>query len=453
MNQERFDVLIDSIGKLARRGATAHALNILEKLRPVEVASVLKGLQGRPREATFAGLAERDPEKAAESLSELGPEFVRELLEPLPVDRTLELLALLSKDDAAVLVDELPEPLRSDLLDRLHDEHARDVQELLNFETETAGRIMTPDFFALEEDVTVSEAIAALQKRSEDFEMSFYVYVVDGRNHLLGVVNMRQLLLNSPSTPLRKFMSADVIRVTTATDQEEVARLVANYNLIALPVVDAENRLVGIVTVDDIIDVIKEEATEDIYALAGVEADDRATGSSWQSVRSRLPWLLLSLGTAMLAAAVVNAFRNVIDEAVVLAVLMPVILAMGGNAATQSMTVVVRSIGLDNLGWNVGVRVIVKETIVALLNGSVVGVLAGVGAGLWFRSFGVGVLIAVVLLLNTVVGGLVGTIVPITLKRMRIDPAIASSIFVITVTVIVGLVLYLWLGRMLVVQH
>lgn len=452
MKQERFDVLIDSIGKLARRGATAHALNILEKLRPVEVASVLKALQGRPRQATYAGLAERDPEKAAESLSELGPEFVRELLEPLPVDRMLELLAVLSKDDAAVLVDELPEPLRSDLLDRLQDEHARDVQELLNFETETAGRIMTPDFFALGEDVTVSEAIVALQKRSEDFEMSFYVYVIDARNHLLGVVNMRQLLLNSPSTPLRKFMSADVIRVTTATDQEEVARLVANYNLIALPVVDAENRLVGIVTVDDIIDVIKEEATEDIYALAGVEADDRATGSSWQSVRSRLPWLLLSLLTAMLAAAIVNAFRDTIDRAIVLAILMPVVLAMGSNAATQSMTVVVRGIGLDNLVWNVGVRVIVKESLVALLNGAVVGVLAGVAAGLWFGSVRVGVVIAAALLLNTVVGGLVGALVPMGLKRMGIDPAIASSIFVITVTVIVGLVLYLWMGRVLLVN-
>lgn len=449
MNQERFDVLIDSIGKLARRGATAHALNILEKLRPVEVASVLKALQGRPREATFAGLAERDPEKAAESLSELGPEFVRELLEPLPVDLTLQLLAVLSKDDAAVLVDELPEPLRGDLLERLQDEHARDVQELLNFETETAGRIMTPDFFALGEDVTVSEAIAALQKRSEDFEMSFYVYVVDGRNHLLGVVNMRQLLLNSPSTPLRKFMSADVIKVTTATDQEEVARLVANYNLIALPVVDAENRLVGIVTVDDIIDVIKEEATEDIYALAGVEADDRATGSSWQSVRSRLPWLLISLGTALLAAAVVNVFRDAIGTAIVLAVLMPVILAMGSNAATQSMTVVVRSIGLDNLVWAVGVRVVVKESMVALLNGTVVGVLAGAATGIWFASARVGIVIAVALLLNTVVGGLVGTLVPITLKRLRVDPAIASSVFVITLTVIVGLVIYLWMGRVL----
>ncbi|MCC6743927.1 MAG: magnesium transporter [Acidobacteria bacterium] len=449
MNQERFDVLIDSIGRLARRGATAHALNILEKLRPVEVATVLKALQGRTRESTFAGLADRDPEKAAESLSELGPGFVRELLEPLSSDRTLELLALLSKDDAAVLVDVLPEPLRDQLLDRLQEEHARDVQELLNFETETAGRIMTPDFFALGEDVTVSEAITALQKRSEDLEMSFYVYVVDGRNHLLGVVNMRQLLLNSPSTPLRKFMSTDVIRVTTATDQEEVARLVANYNLIALPVVDAENRLVGIVTVDDIIDVIKEEATEDIYALAGVEADDRATGSSLQSIRSRLPWLLLSLGTAMLAAVVVNAFRDAIGHAIVLAVLMPVVLAMGGNAATQSMTVVVRSIGLDNLVWSVAARVILKESIVAALNGAVVGLIAGLSASVWFRNTRVGVVIAVALLLSTVVGGLVGALVPMVLKRMRIDPAIASSIFVTTVTVIVGLVIFLWAGRLL----
>lgn len=451
MHQERFDVLIDSVGKLARRGATTHALNILEKLRPADVASVLKALGGRERAATFAALSERDPKKAAESLSELGPEYVRAFVEALPVERTLLLLGALSKDDVALIVDELPETLRDDLLERLHDDQSAPVQELLNFETETAGRIMTPDFFALGEDVTVAEAIAALQKRSEDFEMSFYVYVVDERSHLLGVVNMRQLLLNSPSTPLRKFMSGDVIKVTTATDQEEVARLVANYNLIALPVVDAENRLVGIVTVDDIIDVIKEEATEDIYALAGVEADDRASGSSLQSVRSRLPWLLISLGTSMLAAVVVNVFRDAIDSVVVLAVFMPVVLAMGGNAATQSMTVVVRSIGLDDVAWRRGIRVVLKEATVALLNGVAVGLLAGMAAGVWFRSSGIGVVIAVSLVFITVVGGIVGALVPITLKRMRIDPAIASSVFVVALTVLVGLAFYLAVGRALVV--
>src|SRR4051812_30609322 len=335
MNQQRFDVLLDSVGRLVRRGAVSHALNILEKLRAVDVATVLRALSQRERETTFSALSLRDPVKAAGALTELGPEYAVQLLGSLGVDEALPLVRVIPSDDAALLLDQLPEAMRDELLARMQLEHSTNVQELLTFDTETAGRIMSPDFFALQEDVTVSEAISLLQRRSEEFEMSYYLYVVDERNHLLGVVSMRQLLLNTPSTPLKKIMSTDVIRATTATDQEEVARLVANYNLIAVPIVDDESKLVGIVTVDDVIDVIREEATEDIYALAGVEADDRALGGAVTSVRRRLPWLLTSLGTSLLAAAVVNVYRSSLEAAVALAVLLPVVVAMGDNAATQ----------------------------------------------------------------------------------------------------------------------
>jgi magnesium transporter len=200
----------------------------------------------------------------------------------------------------------MPEDMRDALLDTMKAEASTDVQELLGFADETAGRIMTPDFFALEEDVTISEAISALQRRSEEFEMVFYLYVVDSRNHLLGVVSLRELLLNPPSTPLRKIMITDIIKVKTDTDQEEVARIVATYNLLAVPVVDEENKMAGIITVDDVLDVMREEATEDIYALAGVNADDRVRGTALSSARRRLPWLMLSLGAALLAVAIVQ---------------------------------------------------------------------------------------------------------------------------------------------------
>ncbi len=446
MNQQRFDVLLDSVGRLARRGAHAHALNILEKLRPVDVANVLRSLAHRDREELFGALAERDGAKAAESLTELGEEYVGELLTPLEPDRILELLHALPGDDAALVIAELPTELRESLLERMHATESTGVHELLTFDTETAGRIMTPDFFALHEDITVSQAVAALQRRSEELEMSFYVYVVDERNHLVGVVSLRQLLLNSPSTPLKKIMSSDVIKVTTSTDQEEVARLVANYNLIALPVVDDENKLVGIVTVDDVIDVIREEATEDIYALAGVDADDRAGGSSANSVRRRLPWLMISLGTALLLAAVISFFRNSVQSAVALAVLIPVVIVMGGNAATQTMTVVVRALQLNEISWDNGFRVVAKEALAGLVNGAAVGLVAGIVAALWFRSPMFGVAMAVTLVLTIVVGGVVGTLIPLLLKRFRVDPAMASSVFVLTATVVVGLLVYLTLG-------
>lgn len=446
---QRLDVLLDSIGRLARRGALGHALNIVEKLRPVEVATVLRSLGKRERQATFDALAARDPGKAAEALSELGPDFVSDLLGAAPAGAIIDLLIELPSDDAVLLLAGLPEELREEVLAQLQAEHSTDVPELLTFDTETAGRIMTAEYFALAEETTVSEAVAALQRRSEEFEMSFYVYVVDSRHHLVGVVSLRQLLLNTPSTPLKKIMSTDVLKVTTSTDQEEVARLVAYYNLLALPVVDAESKLVGIVTVDDIIDVIREEATEDIYALAGVEADDRALGGPLNSVRRRLPWLLTSLATSLLAAAIVNLYRPAIEATIALAVLIPVILAMGSNAATQTMTVVVRGIGLNEVSWDRLAPVVAKEAAVGLANGAVVGLLAGAAVALWFRNLALALAIAVALVVNTLLACVVGTLVPLVLKRARMDPAIASSVFVITVTVVVGLAVYLTLGRAL----
>jgi magnesium transporter len=450
MNQQRFDVLLDSVGRLVRRGAVSHALNILEKLRPVDVASVLRALSPREREATFGSLARRDPGKAAEALTELGAEYATPLLEPLGVDEVLPLFRGLSSDDAALLLDELPESLRDEVLARMQADHATDVQELLTFETETAGRIMSPDFFALHEDTTVSEAISSLQKRSGEFELSYYLYAVDERNHLLGVVSMRQLLVSTPSTPLKKIMSTDVIKVRTSADQEEVARLVANYNLIALPVVDDENKLVGIVTVDDIIDVMREEATEDIFALAGVEAEDRALGSPLNSVRRRLPWLLMSLGTSLLAAAVVNAFRGSIETAVALAVLIPVVTAIGDDAATQTLAVIVRSIQLGEVSWERGLRVVLKESSVGIANGLVVGAVAGAVASIWLRSLRLGMTVGLALALTTLIACVLGTLVPLLLKRSRVDPAIASSLFVVTLSIVLGLLIYLALGSVLV---
>lgn len=447
MNQQRFDVLLDSVGRLVRRGAIANALNIAEKLRPVEAANILRYLVERDREALFAGLSRRDPSKAAEALSELGPQYVQELLGPLEIEQIKRLFEHMSSDDVALLIAELDEDVRDHVLDRMHDDQSTDVQGLLTFEDETAGRIMSPDYCALNEDLTVSESIAALQKRSEDFEMSFYVYVTDVRNHLIGVISLRQLLLHTPSTPLKKIMTTDVIKVSTSTDQEEVARLVAFYNLIALPVVDVENRIVGIITVDDIIDVIREEATEDIYALAGVEAEDRALGSAINSVRRRLPWLLLSLIPALLAAAIAHIYRESLQACIPLAILIPVVLTVGSNAATQAMTVIVRGIGLNELTWDRIGWVLLKEGAVGLASGAVVGIVSGAVALIWFQSLALAAVLAIGIVLITVLACLSGTIIPMGLRKFQVDPAVASSIFVVTLTIVVGLLLYFAIGK------
>jgi magnesium transporter len=252
-------------------------------------------------------------------------------------------------------------------------------------------------------------------------------------------------------------MIGDVIKVTTDTDQEEVARIVATYNLLAVPVVDEENKLVGIITVDDVLDVMREEATEDIYALAGVEADDRALGSAVNSVRRRLPWLMLSLGAALIAVAIVQYYVTTIESSIWLAVLIPVVATMGSNAATQTMTVVVRGIGLGEVGWETGRRVVTKEALVGLINGLIVGVSVSAIVAIWFgaklgsMSFGLklGGILGVTMVLSLVVAGALGTLVPILLKRFRVDPALASSMFVVTFTDVITFFFYLGIATLL----
>ncbi|HYV03833.1 MAG TPA: magnesium transporter [Blastocatellia bacterium] len=457
MQAQRTNLMLDSVSRLARRGAMSNAANLLTKLRPVDIAQILGQLPQHDSEIVFEALVRHDLGKAAEALSEMETSRAVALLTTLNRDDVSRLLQELPSDDATLLVSELPDDLRDEFLDAMKLEHSTVVNELLGFADETAGRIMTPDYFALDEDVTVTEAISELQRRSEEFEMAFYLYVVDSRNHLLGVVSLRQLLLTPPSTPLRKVMIGDVIKVTTDTDQEEVARIVATYNLLAVPVVDEENKLAGIITVDDVLDVMREEATEDIYALAGVEADDRALGSALNSVRGRLPWLMLSLGAALIAVWIVEYYVATIESSIWLAVLIPVVATMGSNAATQTMTVVVRGIGLGEVGWETSRRVITKEALVGLINGTIVGITVCVIITLWFGAklgsmwFGLklGGILGVTMVLSLVVAGALGTLVPVLLKRFRVDPALASSMFVVTFTDVITFLFYLGVATLL----
>jgi magnesium transporter len=456
MQEQRLKLLVDSVARLVRRGALSNAVNLLTKLRPVDIAQLLTQLPQYERETLFDALVRSDLTKAAEAVSEMESDAAVNLLAKLSREDVTRLLQELPSDDATLLVSEMPEALRDELLDTMMVEHSTVVNELLGFADETAGRIMTPDYFALDEEMTVAEAITALQKRSEEFEMAFYIYVVDSRNHLLGVISLRQLLLNPPSTPLRKIMIGDVIKVTTDTDQEEVARHVATYNLLAVPVVDAESKLVGIVTVDDIIDVIREEATEDIYALAGVDADDRALGSAMNSVKRRLPWLMLSLGGALIAVTILRFLLPANPNALLLAILIPIVATMGSNAATQTLTVVVRGIGLGEVSWETRWRVTFKEALVGLMNGLVIGLSVCIVIALWFslainRTLGltIGGVLGLTMVFSLLFAGMLGTLIPVLLKRFRIDPALASSVFVVTLTDIVTFFFYLGTAALL----
>ena len=372
--QRRIDVVLDSVKRLLRIGATAHLFNLLQKQHPADLAAVFGELQERDRKAAFAVVVERSPKLAMESAAELGPEMAAQLLADRPAEEIAKLIQEIPSDDAAALVDYLPEELSTAVLELMRPKESGQVGNLLEFPEKTAGRIMNPNVFALTEDLTVGEGISQLQS-SRDVEMVFYLYIVDARRHLVGVTSLRRLLLVSPETPLKRIMTPDVISVRVDTDQEEAARLVASYNLLAIPVVDEENKLVGVITVDDVIDVIKDEATEDIYRLAGVTSDERVFTPSGESLSKRLPWLAVNMVTAFIAASVVSLFEHTIDQVVALAVFMPIVAGMGGNAGMQTLTVIVRGIALGELNWGNTRKALVKEALVGLGNGLVLGTL------------------------------------------------------------------------------
>jgi magnesium transporter len=319
------------------------------------------------------------------------------------------------------------------------------VENLLEYDEQTAGRIMNPHVFALNEDMTVGEAITELQN-NRDVEMVFYLYVVDDRKHLVGVVSLRRLLLVSPETPLKRIMTADLISVRVDMDQEEVARQVAAYNLLAIPVVDEENKLVGIITVDDVIDVLKDEATEDIYRLAGVSGDERAFTPPGESLRKRLPWLGINLATAFLAASVVAIFEPQIALLPALAIFMPIVAGMGGNAGTQTLTVIVRGIALGELTWSNSRKALLKEVVVGLGNGIALGIVAALIVWAVRGNFLLGAVLGMAMIINMFVAAAAGTLVPLGLRAANIDPALASSVFITTMTDVFGFFSFLGLA-------
>ena len=443
--QRRIDLVLDSVKRLLRIGATANLLNLLQKQHPADLAQIFTELQDKEREAAFTVLADRNGRLAMEAVSELGPEAGAALLATRPAEEIAKLAQDIPSDDAAALIDHLPEELSAAVLHLMRPKESGVVENLLEYAERTAGRIMNPNVFALSEDITVGEAITEIQT-NRDVEMVFYLYVVDERRHLVGVVSLRRLLLVSPETPLKRIMTADIISARADMDQEEVARQVAAYNLLAIPVVDAENKLVGIITVDDVIDVIKDEATEDIYRLAGVAGDERAFTPATESLRKRLPWLGINLLTAFLAAAVVGLFEGTIDLFPVLAVFMPIVAGMGGNAGTQTLTVVVRGIALGELAWSNSRKALLKEVLVGLGNGVVLGATAAAVVWMVRGNPTLGLVLGLAMIINMFVAAAAGTLVPLGLRAANVDPALASSVFITTMTDMFGFFSFLGLA-------
>ncbi len=407
----------------------ADSAEVLAELESDQQAAILDRIEAEDLAEVFEQLDEEDMADVAEHLD---TETLADVLDEMEPDMAADLLGELEPEQAAEVIEQMDEP--------------EEVTNLLSFAPDTAGGIMNAPPPSLRRFWTVDEAIRFIKDQYRDETQFYYLYVLDRYGHLIGVVSLRALILAQAQQSIEEIMDSNVISVHAEADQEAVAQLLQRYDLVALPVVDEAGKLIGIVHVDDVVDVIEEEATEDIYKLAQVSADSEIYSRIPRSVRNRLPWLIINLGTAFLAAWVVSLFEGTIAQAAVLAAFMPIVAGQGGNAGTQTMTIVVRSLALKEIEPKQTLWALWHEFRIGIINGITVGLLVALIAYAWQGNPYLGLVIGLAMLGNLVVAAFAGVIVPMALKALRIDPALASSIFVTTFTDIMGFLLFLGLA-------
>jgi magnesium transporter len=388
----------------------------------------------------------------ADLISEIRPELAVELLSELEINQIVPILEELSSDDAASLISLFREELQIELLNKMKKEESVDIQEQLAYPEKSAGRIMSTDFLALNATTTAGDAITAIQLASEDVEVPFYLYVVDDEGRLKGVISLKQLILMKTKVPLNEIMNPEVYKVDAFMDQEEVAYAVANYNLLAIPVVDEQDKLVGVVTVDDVIDIIQDEATEDIYKLVGVTEDYSVDLSTSKSLKKRIPWLFMSLFTTSLSAVVVSMFEGTLKQFIVLAFLMHIVPAIGGVVGNQTVAIMVRELVLGTLEWKRSKKILFKEVVVSIGCGLAIGTVSSLLTAVIFKNWVIGAVFGTAICFNLFLAALVGTLIPLGLKRMKLDPALASGMIVTMLTDVFGLMGFLGLATLTLVK-
>jgi magnesium transporter len=446
------ELLADALRRLVRRGRRADITRLLSRVRPGDMPFLLSGLTPAERLHVFQIVTEDYPDTAGDVLSDLEAPQRLELLERLPPEAVAAILDSAAVDDAVYVLDSLPEDLRERVLELVDPEQLSEMQPHLTYEDETAGRIMDPEFFALPEATRVRQAIAAIQEK-RDVEMIYYLYIVDSDKRLLGVTSLRQLLLSRPDQRLGELMQRDIIRVHTGTDQEEVAAIASRHDLLAVPVVDDENRLVGIVTLDDIVDVVKEEANEDILRIAGTSEDELLYGErSFRVAGIRLPWLLVNLVGGVITGMLLEHFQLSFREALFLLAFVPVVMGMGGNSGTQTSTITIRGLATGRLeltGGRIG-RYLWQQIKVGVLLGLATGLVAGLAALVFHHNPVYSVVVGGAMLCAILVASLNGVLIPLLFQRLGVDPAVAAGPLVTTSNDITGILIYFGLASLLI---
>ncbi|MBU4361334.1 magnesium transporter [bacterium] len=448
--EERTKELSEKIISLLEEKKVQEVKEIIFDLYPTEFTELTDYLPLEQTVEIFKLI--KDDEKIAELLSELNSELQANIMDALGKEKASDILEEMDTDEAADFLGEITPEESRELLDLMPKEEAKEIEELLKYEENTAGSIMNNEFVALPEDLTAEEAINKIRVLSPEAEMIYYIYIVDKREKLIGVISLRDLIMANPKAKISEFMEEDVVSVLDTEDQESVAKKMADYDFLALPVTEKRGILVGIITVDDIIDIMREEVTEDIHKMVGsseVYEDKLIKASPLTRAKARLSWLFVCMAGGVLAGSVIRFYSDILQSIVALAFFIPVIIDMGGNVGTQSSTITVRALATGQLRTDELARNIWAETKVGLLIGLIAGIALSVVALIWQNNFLLGIVIGLSLCITLVVAAAIGTLLPLIFTKIKVDPAIASGPLITTIIDMGGLFIYFSIGSLI----
>ena len=442
MFNHEINILRDTYRRLLRRQAKTNLIKLTRKTHPADLAILFRHFTLEEQTEIFTLMNEN--EHTAEFLTELDDSLVSELLSNENLERIASIIEKAPTSDQSGILNLLEEEKAQSVIELLNIDEQEEIAEIMGYPEDSAGSLMNTAVFTLHESITAGDAIKTLQDQ-EDAEMVFYLYITDDDDRLVGVISLRILTTTPSTTTLKDIMIKNVHTIRPETDQEEVARIVAQYNFLAVPVVDSESHLLGIVTVDDVVDVIREEATEDFLQMAGAGKDrEILLKSSWESAKTRLPWLFASWIGGVIAAYLIGVFEGMLENIIALAAFIPVILGMGGNIATQSSTIIVRGMATGRVNIGGEIKLILKEMKVGIILGTLYGILLGIFAKYIFSDShaNLGLVVGLSICVSMLVAATVGTVIPLLLRKLDIDPAVATGPFVTTSIDILGVLFY-----------
>ncbi len=457
-NEEKIEVkdviqvngeFLDNISNLVKEKSNHALLNLFADIHSADIAEIINHSNTANAKYLFELL---DTETASEVITEIDENLREKILDKIDTEKISDIIDELETDDATDIVSELPDDIAEKVLDKMDAEDSEDVKELLKYDEETAGGIMSSDFVAVEDYETIRAAIREVRNNEENFEQIYHIYVLNNEEVLVGIVSLKSLLTNSLRTKITSVMEEDLIYVTPDVDQEEVANLMKKYDLVAIPVVDENKVMLGRITIDDIVDVIQEEADEDLQKMAGLSEEQESSDSIFRISRIRLPWLLIALVIELFGVFILSKYQYVLEEITIAAFFFPVVMAMGGSSGNQAAIVMVKGLSSSQLWLKESLKKLFKELLVALLNGIVISAVLFAATFYFFPDTYFLFVLSFSLLIIIVFATMLGASIPIILKNMGVDPAVATGPFVSTMNDIIGLLIYMTLITLFIIS-